>query len=30
MKDAPYDMRDKDAEMLAATSYVPRLSLIHI
>ena len=26
MKDAPYDMRDKDAEMLAATSYVPRKS----
>ncbi|OUO91724.1 hypothetical protein B5F40_02480 [Gordonibacter sp. An230] len=26
MRDAPYDMRDKDAEILAATSYVPRKS----
>ena len=38
VKDAPYDVRDKDAEIRAATSYVPRkssrngavLSLIHI
>ncbi|WP_080799173.1 slipin family protein [Arabiibacter massiliensis] len=26
MKDAPYDVRDKDAEIRAATSYVPRKS----
>ena len=25
-KDAPYDVRDKDAEIRAATSYVPRKS----
>ena len=26
VKDAPYDVRDKDAEIRAATSYVPRKS----
>ena len=26
MQDAPYDVRDKDAEIRAATSYVPRKS----